>query len=41
MQAKIGELEATLATVTGALQQLSTQHVAHSYLPEPTRSHQT
>eukprot|EP00891_Asterochloris_glomerata_P005159 jgi/Astpho2/5159/Aster-x1276 len=30
MQAKIGELEASLATVTGALQQLSTQQAAHS-----------
>ena len=28
MQAKIGELEASLATVTGALQQLSTQQAA-------------
>ena len=36
MQAKIGELEATLATVTGALQQLSTQQAAPS-APKPPK----
>ena len=35
MQAKIGELEASLATVTGALQQLSTQQAAHSAPKQP------
>ena len=36
MQAKIGELEASLATVTGALQQLSTQQAVHS-APKPPK----
>ena len=36
MQAKIGDLEAFLATVTGALQQLSTQHIVHSP-PKPPK----
>ena len=37
MQAKIGDLEAFLATVTGALQQLSTQHIVHSPPPKPLK----
>ena len=35
MQARIGELEASLATVTSALRQLSTQQAVYSTLKPP------
>ena len=41
MQAKIRELEASLATVTSALQQLSTQHPSHPSHPCQTSSKET
>ena len=39
MQAKIGELEASLATVTGVLQQLSTQQASQT-TPKPPKPEQ-